>query len=226
MDWYRNRMPVSSKYQLTMEKTPNYFTSSTIQRDIQRMMPDSTKFILVVRDPVVRALSHYVHLKVKIKNPEHFVDRPLKPGQRSLCFINNTFETTVVRPNGALMDYNCILTGGIYHQTFTRWLSVFPRERFFVIDGDQFQADPLPILKELESFLQLPKFFDGSHIYFDESKGFFCRRGYKPKQTCLGDGKGRTHPVIGKRVEQRLREFFRPHNEKLFEQIGRTFDWK
>ena len=224
LGWYMHRMPVSSKYQVTMEKTPNYFKVPSVPTDIKRFMPADTKFILAFRDPYARAVSHYLHLKLKVKRPEHFVDRPLGLNERMRCFVNDTFESSVIRPDGSTMDYNCVLKHGLYHEGLQLWLDVFPRENFYFIDGDQFQRNPLPILKEIETFLGLPKYFDESHIYFDEEKGFYCKSGYN--KPCLGGSKGRSHPDVDKDVEDTIRNFFRPHKRELEELTGRTFSWE
>uniref|UniRef100_A0A3Q3G9K8 Sulfotransferase n=1 Tax=Labrus bergylta TaxID=56723 RepID=A0A3Q3G9K8_9LABR len=51
-------MPKSSDGQLTMEKTPSYYVTKEVPARIYTMSKD-TKLIVVVRDPVTRAISDY-----------------------------------------------------------------------------------------------------------------------------------------------------------------------
>ena len=61
LDWYRSRMPYARDDQLTMEKTPAYFSVDTVPRRIHRMNR-TCKFLLIVRDPTERAISDYTQI--------------------------------------------------------------------------------------------------------------------------------------------------------------------
>nr|XP_045746231.1 heparan sulfate glucosamine 3-O-sulfotransferase 3A1 [Mirounga angustirostris] len=56
--WYRDLMPRTLEGQITMEKTPSYFVTREAPARISAMSKD-TKLIVVVRDPVTRAISDY-----------------------------------------------------------------------------------------------------------------------------------------------------------------------
>jgi len=59
-------MPLSNDSQLTVEKTPSYFVTPGAAERIYRMSP-TTKLIVVVRDPVTRAISDYTQALSKRK---------------------------------------------------------------------------------------------------------------------------------------------------------------
>ncbi|XP_072180130.1 heparan sulfate glucosamine 3-O-sulfotransferase 1-like [Diadema setosum] len=221
LDWYRDQMPVSSKYEVTMEKTPSYIFDVSAPSKIKAVMPD-TKFIVIIRDPVVRAVSDYLHL-LHIGWPEFFIPRVAPPGQEALCYLNTTFEGSVVRPNGEVNSDNAILVHGAYVIYLREWLKVFPRNQFLMIDGDAFIKNPLPALQEMETFLGLPKFFNEKSVYFDKHKGFYCKA--KPVHACAGKVKGRHHPEVDNEVMRKLREYYRPYDAELESLLGRTFSW-
>ncbi|XP_072180127.1 heparan sulfate glucosamine 3-O-sulfotransferase 1-like [Diadema setosum] len=221
LDWYRDQMPVSSKHEVTMEKTPSYIFDVSAPTRIKAVMPD-TKFIVIIRDPVVRAVSDYLHL-LTIAWPEFFIPRVAPPGQEALCYLNTTFEGSVIRPNGEVNSDNAILVHGAYVIYFREWLKVFPRKQFLVIDGDAFIKNPLPALQQMEEFLGLPKFFNGRSIYFDERKGFYCKS--LPFKQCAGESKGRRHPVIDDDVIRKLKAYYRPYDDQLEKLLGQTFSW-
>lgn len=56
--WYRHCMPPTLEGQVTMEKTPSYFITKEVPKRVHNMNP-ATKLIVVVRDPVTRAVSDY-----------------------------------------------------------------------------------------------------------------------------------------------------------------------
>lgn len=61
LDWYRQQMPYSRSGQLTIEKTPGYFIGDNVPDRI-RAMNSSLKLLVIVRDPVQRAISDYTQL--------------------------------------------------------------------------------------------------------------------------------------------------------------------
>jgi hypothetical protein len=61
LDWYRRRMPYTTDGQLTIEKTPGYFIGEDVPERV-RAMNRSVKLLLIVRDPVERAISDYAQL--------------------------------------------------------------------------------------------------------------------------------------------------------------------
>ena len=53
-------MPYSTPQQLTLEKTPNYFQKGAVAAERIRAMNSSVRLLVVVREPVTRAVSDYV----------------------------------------------------------------------------------------------------------------------------------------------------------------------
>jgi len=62
IDWYRSRMPFSNEKQITLEKSITYFTNENSPSRIHSFNPQ-IKLILMVCDPVKRAISGYLHRK-------------------------------------------------------------------------------------------------------------------------------------------------------------------
>lgn len=51
-------MPPTLEGQITMEKTPSYFITREVPVRVKKMNP-ATRLLVVVRDPVTRAISDY-----------------------------------------------------------------------------------------------------------------------------------------------------------------------
>lgn len=79
----------------------------------------------------------------------------------------------------------------------------------------------------LQEFLGLKRVITEKHFYFNSTKGFPCLLKSESRSTphCLGKTKGRSHPYIDPRILERLRDFYRPFNEKFYQMAGMNFGW-
>lgn len=58
-------MPLSSAFQLTIEKTPGYLVTPYAPQRVSNMSGGDVRLLLVVRDPVTRAISDYAQAASK-----------------------------------------------------------------------------------------------------------------------------------------------------------------
>ncbi|KAG8433318.1 hypothetical protein GDO86_017557 [Hymenochirus boettgeri] len=209
LDWYRNLMPRTLDSQITMEKTPSYFVTMEAPRRIYNMSRD-TKLIVVVRNPVTRAISDYTQTLSKT---------PSLPSFQALAFKNTT--------TGPIDTTWSAIRIGIYAKHLENWLKYFPLSKFLFVSGERLVSDPAGEMGRVQDFLGLKRVITDKHFYFNETKGFPCLK--KPegssKPRCLGKSKGRPHPNIDTKVLQRLREFYRPFNMKFYQMTGQNFGW-
>lgn len=117
---------------------------------------------------------------------------------------------------------------GLYAQHLERWLAWFPRAQIHLVSGEGLISDPAGELGKVQDFLGLQRIVTDKHFYFNKTKGFPCLK--KPegssKPHCLGKTKGRTHASIDPEVIRRLREFYRPHNQRFYQMTGQNFGWQ
>ncbi|KAG9345440.1 hypothetical protein JZ751_008584 [Albula glossodonta] len=207
LPWYISQMPFSRPEQITVEKTPAYFTSGKVPERIYQMNPD-IKLLLILRDPTERVLSDYTQV---------FYNRLQKHKQYQ------PIETVLVKDGEINLEYKA-LGRSLYHQHMQNWLRFFPLENIHIVDGDQLIKDPLGEMKMVERFLNLSSQINASNFYFNKTKGFYCLRDHG-RERCLHDSKGRTHPQVEPDILQKLYQFFQEPNRKFFELVGRTFNW-
>ncbi|XP_077464964.1 heparan sulfate glucosamine 3-O-sulfotransferase 1 [Stigmatopora argus] len=206
--WYLGQMPFASPEQLTVEKTPAYFTSPKVPGRIRRMNPDA-KLLLILRDPTERVLSDYTQvLHNRLRKHKRY--RPV--------------ESVLVKDGRINLGYKA-LNRSLYYVHMQNWLRHFPLESIHVVDGDRLIRDPLPEMRRVERFLRLEPQIHASNFYFNQTKGFYCLRQHG-RERCLHDSKGRAHPRVAPAILQKLYRFFRAPNRKFFQLVGRTFDWK
>lgn len=202
-------MPKSSEGQLTMEKTPSYYVTKEVPARIHTMSKD-TKLIVVVRDPVTRAISDYTQTRSK---------KPDIPSFESLTFKNIS---------AGLIDTTwSAVQIGMYAKHLERWLQFFPMEQLLFVSGEHLISDPAGEMARVQDFLGLRKVVTERHFHFNPAKGFPClkRPEGNSKPHCLGKTKGRTHPNIDPEVVQRLRDFYKPFNSQFYHMTGHDFGW-
>lgn len=93
------------------------------------------------------------------------------------------------------------------------------------VNGENLVKDPYSELKTLENCLGLRRFIQLRHFFFSKAKGFYCPVDLQGRPSCLSATKGRTHPKIANEVERRLREFYRPFNQQLYNLTGVNYKW-
>uniref|UniRef100_A0AAV2MIC4 Heparan sulfate glucosamine 3-O-sulfotransferase 1 n=1 Tax=Knipowitschia caucasica TaxID=637954 RepID=A0AAV2MIC4_KNICA len=206
--WYLSQMPFAYPDQLTVEKTPAYFTSGKVPKRIYDMNPD-IKLLLILRDPTERVLSDYTQV---------FYNRLQKHKRYQ------PIEYVLVKDGDINLGYKA-LNRSLYYVHMQNWLQYFPMDSIHVVDGDELIRDPLPEMKRVERFLKLEPQINASNFYFNKTKGFYCLRDHG-KDRCLHDSKGRAHPHVAPAILQKLYKFFHEPNQRFFQMVGRTFNWK
>ncbi|XP_010577732.1 PREDICTED: heparan sulfate glucosamine 3-O-sulfotransferase 3B1 [Haliaeetus leucocephalus] len=206
---WRDLMPRTLEGQITMEKTPSYFVTKEAPARISSMSK-GTKLIVVVRDPVTRAISDYTQTLSK---------KPDIPTFESLTFKNRT--TGLIDTSWSAIQI------GIYAKHLENWLLYFPIGQILFVSGERLISDPAGELGRVQDFLGLKRIITDKHFYFNKTKGFPCLKKAEgsSKPHCLGKTKGRTHPDIDQEVVQRLRDFYRPFNMKFYQMTGQDFGW-
>uniref|UniRef100_A0A8C2M905 Sulfotransferase n=1 Tax=Cricetulus griseus TaxID=10029 RepID=A0A8C2M905_CRIGR len=210
LEWYRNVMPKTLDGQITMEKTPSYFVTNEAPKRIHSMAKD-IKLIVVVRNPVTRAISDYTQTLSK---------KPEIPTFEVLAFKNRTL---------GLIDASwSAIRIGIYALHLENWLQYFPLSQILFVSGERLIVDPAGEMAKVQDFLGLKRVVTEKHFYFNKTKGFPCLK--KPEDSsaprCLGKSKGRTHPRIDPDVIHRLRKFYKPFNMMFYQMTGQDFQWE
>ncbi|XP_046350935.1 heparan sulfate glucosamine 3-O-sulfotransferase 3B1-like [Haliotis rufescens] len=209
LQWYRRQMPTTLPGQVTMEKTPSYFVTREVPKKVFNMSKN-VKLIVVVRDPVTRAISDYT---------QSFTKRPyLKPFEQ-MAFIDNTTRLVDTKWGAVRI--------GVYAKHVERWLRYFPLEQMHFVSGENLISDPAGEMAKVQDFLGLKRIITDKHFYLNQTRGFPCLK--KPEGSgrphCLGKTKGRRHPHVDPDVVKRLRDFYRPFNLKFYQMVKQDFGW-
>lgn len=211
--WYRAHFPLAlgSAGRRTFEATPYYLCYPHAPERARDLLPDA-RFLVVLREPVARAVSHHRHLArlgIETLSFEEAVAR--EPERLAGEWERMLAEPGYVSRRHHLFSY---VDRGHYAAQLRRWLDAYPRDRFLVLEHDELFQVPEAGFQEILRFLDLspwspPEFRNFSH------KG----------PPAAGSGKGEPGPRISAAITESLHRHFAPHNRELEELLGRSFAW-
>lgn len=226
-DWYRIYFPTTleqekmqeqrkQKIMITGDATPSYLIDPFVPKRIFKMLPN-VKLIVLLRNPIDRAYSHFYH-NVSLGIEKLTFEQAIKkePGRISKSFeeLQNekfTFNDNFISYFLRLMTFKVknyykfsYLETGKYYQHLKNWMNVFPKKQFLIIKNEDYFNNPKKIYEQVQDFLDLPYFDLGRYKRYYEIE-------YQPMNNDL---------------RKYLKEYFEPHNSKLYQYLGRDFHWK
>ena len=212
LNWYKSCFPyaIQKKIEtklfhrkfLTGEATERYFEHPHVPERIKRVTPNS-KFIVLLRNPITRAYSHY-NMRYESKKEDLSFEQAINHEKER---TKGEFEKMLKDENYYSKEYfhHSYLDRGIYVEKLKRWMKVFPKEQFLILKSEEFFKDPNTTYNQVLKFLGLPKW--QLHEYKKIGAGVYKR------------------PAIEPKLKQQLVEFFKSYNEDLYKFLGIRYDW-
>ena len=209
--WYRSHFPsLFRKYYrknilkrdfITGEASTGYILNPHVLKRIARLLPQ-VKLILVLRNPVDRAYSHYNHsvrggretlpFEVAIRKEEERIGKALK---RMIEDENYHFDINIA--------YYSYLFTGIYIDRVEVLMSLFPKERILILRYEDMVTDPSTVYERVLRFLNVP---------IVQIEDF----------PALNKGE---YQQMDSMVRGYLHDYFRLYNKKLYDFLGVNFHW-
>ncbi len=192
--WYRAHFPLKLVPRLSMEATPYLLFYPPAPGRVAADLPPTTRFIVLLRDPVQRAISQYWHSRRL-----HAEDEPLATAL-SLEEERLAGQDAIVAAGGESFAHRnfSYKARGHYAEQLRRWFEVIDRDRFLVMESEELwggDAGPARVLAWLGlSPLDTP--FPSTN---DAPRA-------RPEQDA---------------VVMELGRHFAPYNEDLFDLLGR-----
>lgn len=203
LGWYRAHFPLRAKMKdgaVTGEATPYYLFHPLAAERMAKTLPNA-KLIVMLRNPVDRAYSHYSHMRRVGREPLSFEDALASEPDR----LAGEADRIVADPNYSTFAHGhySYLARGRYAEQLPRWMEYFPREQILILSSENLSSDPAQAFSSTLDLLGLnqwrPKNFD-----------IFKRGGYE------------TMPA---NTRAKLVDYFRPFNQQLYDLLGMKFDW-
>ena len=202
LSWYRAHFPIRRPNTLTLEASTGYLDYLHAPERVARVLP-AVRLIVLLRDPVDRAWSHYRHTVRLSHEALAFEDAIAQEGSRTNWIYERMEHDEAFYSRDR--DYYSYLRRGRYVEQLERWLAVFPREQLLVLWTEDLEKNPGDVVKQAFSFLDLPAYEGVRYERLNSD----------------------TEPGVKMRLEthQRLQEYFQPYNVRLAELLGCDVRW-
>lgn len=140
LDDYKSLFSKANHEQAIGEASPTYIYYPHAGDNIKNFTPD-IKMIVILRNPVDRAYSAFMHLVRDGRETETDFRTAL------------SLEEERMRNNwGPIWHYK---HGGLYYQQLSYYFSIFTRNQFLVLLHDEFKTDPYITLTKIYRFLEV-----------------------------------------------------------------------
>lgn len=199
--WYRGHFPLRAGGRVVGEASPGYLFHPLAPERVRATVPRA-RLIVLLRDPVDRALSHYHHEVALGREPLSFEDALAAEPERT----RGEEERMVRDPayfSHAWWDHSYAARGR-YAEQLERWLAVFPREQLLVVTSDELAADTPAAYGRVLEFLGAPAHDLAAYPrVYEQSYG-----------------------AMAAETRRRLAETFAEPNRRLYELLGRDLGWQ
>lgn len=208
INWYKsffpfrwNKIGLKNRIIVTGEATPRYLHYPHSPKRVHAFFPQM-KLIVLLRNPVDRAYSHY--------------QMELEHGHETLSFEKSIQEEDVriekelqkmnENENYYSVDFyrKSYRTRGIYVTQLQNWFKYFPKEQFLILKSEDFYSNPQKIYDQVLTFLNLPS---------------FQLKNYKQYKI-------RKYSNMKPETRKKLETFFRSYNEQLYTLTRKNFKWE
>ena len=129
-----------------LDSSPFYLFHPQVAERIYRYFPKA-KFIVLLRNPAERAVSHYQMNKKRSVEMLSLKDALL---QEPLRLQNPQWDM----PESDVQNFS-YLERGKYYKQLELWFRCFPREHFFLVESQYFFEEEKQVLKSLSEFLEI-----------------------------------------------------------------------
>ncbi|MEU8217988.1 sulfotransferase [Micromonospora taraxaci] len=196
--WYRGHFPRLAPDERTFEASPYYLFHPGVPSRVAAALPQA-RFVALLRDPVQRAYSHYLHTRSYGLEPLTFADALDAEEERLARATRGGADTSAA--HRALRNHSYAARGR-YAEQVQRWFAHVPRERIHLARTEDLHADPAGTYGAILDFLGLPAFTPEA----------FTRHTRR-----VDEGASQLTPEL----RDRLAAYFAPHNASL----AALLDW-
>lgn len=211
IEWYKSFFPTQKQREklerdlvanvITGEASPSYFFHPYAAKRIKETLPD-VKLILVLRDPIERAYSHYNHIKRLNREPLSFEEAIEKEQERITPDIEKLAKDEFYKADQR-RDYS-YLTRGYYAKQLKEWFKHFPKEQLLIVQSEEFYRETPKVYNEIVEYLGLNSY---------TLPTFEAKNALK-------------YAKMAPETKEKLKAYFAPKNEELYELLGKRFDWQ
>jgi hypothetical protein len=202
--WYRNifKSGTADAKKLKGEASPYYLFHHLVAERVARHFP-GMKLIVLLRDPVERAYSHFLHSRrIGVEHLESFEEavarEPERVDDEKRRIMSGETENSESYRN---FSY---LYRGLYYQQISHWMNFFPPSQIHCIKSEELFDNPGPVYSKVCGFLEIS---DHKDVIFSPINVF-------------------SYPHLSPELKHRIRPFFLDDMSCLAHLLGDNFFWE
>jgi hypothetical protein len=201
--WYRGNFPnfARTRGKVVGEASPSYVFHPLGPERVRALVPEA-RLVVLVRNPVDRALSHHNHEVALGREPLPFEEALEAEDER----LRGEEERLIADPRYFSREWwsHTYKARGRYAEQLERWLAVFPREQLLIVPSEDLGAEPA------ETYARAVEFLGAPPHRLDSFPRVFERQ-YEPMRP---------------ETRERLVAEFEEPNRRLYELLGRDLGWR
>jgi hypothetical protein len=209
--WYLSHFPLATSALATRvrrgaslavgEATPAYLFDPRSPGRVQAFDP-RMKLVVVLRDPVERAYSHY-WMERETRDETRSFEEAIAWEEAEVWPELERWEDDPAYVSPLPLFGRSYVARGFYADHLERWLTRFPRHQLHALTSDELLRHPASALSGVESFLGVPE---------------WQPLRYAPENV-------REYAPMSPATRDHLREVFRPHDRRLEELLDLELPW-
>lgn len=210
--WYRGNFPtifhkfylekILHKKIVTGEATARYLLLPLVAKRISKCLPD-IKLIVMVRNPIERAFSHY-RREFEKDNESRTFNAVVETEIKYLSSLPQNFNNNDLEEYAERFLKAPYLGRSLYNQQLQMWLKYFNKKQILLVKSEDFYQDPWSSLDKIYSFLATKNYSNSPKLKIKQNAS-----GYKV--------------TLDPNIKKKLNDFFSPHNQMLKKEWGITF---
>jgi sulfotransferase family protein len=208
--WYRSHFP-TAKHRAALERrhgapskageaAPLYMFHPLVPQRVADLLPH-VRLIVLLRDPVERAYSHWKERRTEGKEPLGFAEALAREEERTA----GEREKLIADPTyfSEPYDWHTYRARGRYLEHLEPWLARFDRSQLLFLPSETFYRDPAASHATVLDFIGLPPHRLARYEVFND----------------------RRSSPIDPDLRAELSAHFAPHNAALSDRLGMRFNW-
>ncbi|MGF1618756.1 MAG: sulfotransferase [Acidimicrobiia bacterium] len=157
--WYRAHFPLAlrhrlaaaiGKRRLSFEATPDYLVDPRAPARCHALLPGA-RIVVMLREPGERALSQFHH-NVRLGLETETFDRAIELEESRISADRAEMAENPSTSATAFRRFS-YLTRGDYAEQLQRWFDLYPRDRFLIVESEEFFSDPDRVLGKVLEFV-------------------------------------------------------------------------
>ena len=206
LSWYKSHFPTKfSKFKIIGEASGTYLNHPLAPQRIKKTLP-LAKFINFFRNPLDRAYSAHNHSS-KYGWEHSSFEAAIESEIERINFMNDNPESIINNVDSVNYLQFLYLRHGHYASNLENWFKYFKKNQFMHFSTEDLDQNYDEIMNSLFVFFNLSKI----NLKKEDRKW-------------IGAGKGK-YPSMNEKTRDFLIDYYKPHNEKLYNLIGEKFDW-